>query len=100
MDDNGGGIDETIIDDIFTIYSDEDSRETDEKQTRNAAGRLCSKITSLIMLINEALESQETGVEVDKIIERKFLDKVNTQIILDKFAKSLKLSAVKLGEKK
>ena len=87
-------------DDFFTIYSDEDSRETDEKQSKNAAGRLCTKITSLIMLINEALESKETGVEVDKIIERKFLDNVNTQIILDKFSKSLKLSAVKLGEKK
>ena len=87
-------------DDFFIVFRDEDSRETNEKESKNAAGRLCAKITSLIMVINEALESKDTEVEVDKIIERKFLDKVNTQIILDKFAKSLKLSAMKLGEKK
>lgn len=83
-------------DDFFTIYSDEDSRETDEKQTRNAAGRLCSKIASLSMLIEMEIEEKEEPMDVQKIIERKFLDKVSTQIILEKFAKTIKLSSIKL----
>lgn len=87
-------------DDCFLIFSESDPREADEKQTQNAAGRLCTKITSLLMITDMAFESNKGAVEVEKIIERNFLDKLNTKIILENFSKNLKLSSFVFGTKK
>ena len=85
--------------DEFEIISNESDKKADIKETSDAAGRLCSRITSLIFKIERELEDVADEPADPKnltlFIEKRLLDKLISKIIIDHFSATLKVSVIR-----
>ena len=85
--------------DEFEIISNESDKKADIKETSDAAGRLCSRITSLIFKIERELEDVADEPANPKnltlFIEKRLLDKLISKIIIDHFSATLKVSVLR-----